>query len=87
MNSKQIIAEAVRRSQGRKLPIGSPAAHLDDPVTRELVAYEEDDKIAVLSWGGVTKRWPVGEIFDKHSEGRSNSNPNFGDTSGYRVRR
>ena len=64
MNRKQIIDEAVKRSQGRKLTIGSVACHPDDPISRELVAYEDFGKVAVLSWDGVTKRWPASEIFD-----------------------
>ena len=62
---KKLIAEAVKKVQGKKtLPIGSVAAHADDPITRELIAYEDEGAIAVLSWGGITKRWPANEVFD-----------------------
>ena len=63
MNTEQLIAKAVKASQGKKFEIGTAVAHPDDPITRELVAYEDDGNTAVLSWGGITARWPSSEIF------------------------
>lgn len=60
----KLIDWAIKQVRGRKLPIGCIAAHPDDPIARVLVRYEDDGRIAVLSLGGVTKRWPASEIFD-----------------------
>lgn len=53
--------------KGRHLPLGNVVCHASDPITRKLVRYEDDGQTAVLSWGGVTKRWPASEVFDPNA--------------------
>lgn len=62
-STNQLIDEAIKMLQGKKkFPIGSVVAHPDDPVARELIAYEDDEAVAVLEWDGGIKRWPANEI-------------------------
>jgi hypothetical protein len=56
------IEQAIKVHQGEILPLGSVVAHPSDPMTYELIMYDGD--FAVLSWNGVTKRFPANEIFD-----------------------
>ena len=64
MDNSDFIKKAVKVVQGRRLKPGNVACHESDPITRELVRYEDNEQTAVLSWGGVTKRWPASEVFD-----------------------
>lgn len=56
------IEEAIKVHQGEVLPLGTACAHPSDSMTYELIMYDGD--FAVLSWNGVTKRFPASEIFD-----------------------
>jgi hypothetical protein len=62
MSDKEIIFEAIRRHQGKILKPGAIIAHLDDPITKELVRYDGD--VAVAELDGMEFRFPASEIFD-----------------------
>lgn len=56
------IEEAIKIHQGEIMPLGTACAHPSDSMTYELIMYDGD--MAVLSWNGVTKRFPASEVFD-----------------------
>ena len=62
--NSDLIKDSIERVKGKRLRIGNVACHESDPISRNLVRYEDDGQTAVLSWGGVTKRWPASEVFD-----------------------
>lgn len=62
MKAETAMRQAIKIHQGETLEPGTACAHPSDKMVYVLDGYEEDQ--AVLSWNGVTKRFPASEIFD-----------------------
>jgi hypothetical protein len=75
-NYDEIIDKAISLIQGEVLPLGTACAHPTDSMTYLLEGYDGD--IAILSWDGVTKRFPASEIFDVNKCQKVSMNIKFG---------
>jgi hypothetical protein len=64
MKNSQIIASAIAivLSENRILSPGDTVAHASDPMAYEFYKYENG--MAVVGFNGVTKSFPMGEVFD-----------------------
>jgi hypothetical protein len=64
MENSQIIASAIAivLSENQILSPGDTVAHPSDPMTYEFYKYENG--MAVVGLNGVTKSFPMGEVFD-----------------------
>ena len=64
MENSEIIASAIASvlSENRILSPGDTVAHASDPMTYEFYKYENG--MAVVGFNGVTKSFPMGEVFD-----------------------
>jgi hypothetical protein len=64
MTNSQIIESAIAIVLGEKrlLCPGDTVAHASDPMTYEFYKYENG--MAVVGFNGVTKSFPMGEVFD-----------------------
>ncbi len=67
MTYDEIIDIAISRVLNCKqnLIVGQMTAHRSDPIVRKLVAVEGNQ--AILSWNGVTRQYPIEEVFDPDS--------------------
>jgi hypothetical protein len=64
MKNSEIIASAIAivLSENRILSPGDIVAHASDPISYEFYKYENG--MAVVGFNGVTKSFPMGEVFD-----------------------
>ena len=64
MDHKQIIDQAIKQVLSERLLLspGDTAAHFSDSMTYEFYRYENGS--AIVGWDGVTKSFPMREVFD-----------------------